>query len=759
VANQKISAKIIWGFLIAFILAVLLSVLLVTGIFESTELATVDMRFQWRGTRDIAHSNLILIDIDYQTYKSCEERFPYPREYYATLIENLNEVGVRKIVFDIQFTEPDKKNPRGDRALADAIKAAGNVILSGTIARKITHGRDYRFLDPPLPILLESGCRWGVVSELNDVDGFVRRNQIFQPYQDRNIYSLGTQVLFSERNLPSAPEWYYRGGYFVFSDSSQRVVEKVRAHRENLGYEQTVLINYNGPRSTFPTYSMSSVLDDSNFDLKEDEDTDYLEIFKTHSSLSYELRIPILLGESQQIEAWSLLAAGDTTQVDHLLSRSNPFLGKIALIGASIEELHDNKFTPFYNYGGRRMLMPGIEVYANAIQTLLDRDYITDLPLEVDIAIIFLICLMTMFMSVLSRPLLGMLSAVMMAVSFTVICFWLFVQMNLLLKLAPGLIGVLSSYGASVVILFLSEQKDKKRIRGMFQTYMSPKILKYLEEHPSAFSLSGERRDSTIFFSDITTFTTISESLPADELATLLNRYLSPMTDVLLKYNGYIDKYEGDLIMAEFGVPVEDPEHAREACFAALEQQEHMRLLRPELKKTYGVDIWVRIGISSGEVSAGNMGSNQRFQYTVIGDTVNQAARLETANKGYGTGILISEETYKRARDFIEVRIIDKIVLKGKNIPIKVYELMGRRGELNDEQEKIREHFTNGIVLYWNREWETAIEQFSRAAAVHGSDRPSEVFIDRCEDFLITPPGPNWQGEFVMVDRYSILRP
>ena len=284
----------------------------------------------------------------------------------------------------------------------------------------------------------------------------------------------------------------------------------------------------------------------------------------------------------------------------------------------------------------------------------------------------------------------------------------------------------------------------------MFQTYMSPKILKYLEDHPDAFSLSGEKREATMFFSDVANFTTISESLSAEELALVLNKYLSPMTEILMKYDGYVDKYEGDAIMCDFGVPMEDLDHAWKACFAAIDQQAALEVLRPQIKKDHGVDIFVRMGINSGVVSAGNMGSNQRFQYTVMGDAVNQASRFEGANKQYGTYMMIGEETYRRAQDKIEARILDRLVVKGKLKPITVYELLGRKGQVEPKMLQICAYFTEGINLYWNRQWDAAIAAFEKALAVKGEDKPSRVFIERCHIYQENPPGPDWQGEFVM---------
>ncbi len=752
--KKGVVKKLAWGTLIALFFSIVVSLLLILGFFRDLELKSLDFRFRWRGPLDVSHSDIVIIAIDQQTFTSCQDRYPYPREYYATLIDNLNEVGIRRIMFDIQFTEPDVKNPLGDSILADAVRRNGNVILAGKIDRVRAGGEIYAYADEPLPVLLATGAEWGVVGELQDPDGFMRRYSIFEEYQGKYKYTLGSKVFFAEKGFTESPAFIFSDdNYFVFPKYEGDTSVKLKAHRGSQGFEQTILINYYGPAQTFPTFPLSAVLDDADFDLKDQEDTDYMELFKKNSVYPFELRIALLPDSVLQEEAFMALALDDTATVEKILDRANPFKDKIALIGVSIEELHDNKYTPFYNFRGVRALMPGVETHAHAIQTMLDGNFITAIPFYANIIIIFAIGIFTALIVSIVKPVGGGLFSLFLIGGFVLGSFWMFIKMSTWIYIVPGISVVLVSYISNVVYQFLSEQKEKKKIRGMFQTYMSPKVLKYLEDHPDAFALSGEKRDATMFFSDVAGFTTISESLSAEELSVVLNKYLSPMTDICMSYDGYVDKYEGDAIMCDFGVPMEDPDHAWKACYAAIDQQAKLVELRKEIKKDHGVDIYVRMGVNSGVVSAGNMGSAQRFQYTVMGDAVNQASRFEGANKQYGTYIMVGEETLRQAEDKIEIRILDKLVVKGKLIPITVYELMAKKGELTNEQAQIKELFTKGIELYWNRKWDSAIEQFKQAISVTGEDPPSKVFIGRCEMYRENPPGDNWQGEFVMTTK------
>ncbi|MBO8130140.1 MAG: adenylate/guanylate cyclase domain-containing protein [Candidatus Marinimicrobia bacterium] len=752
--KKNILRQLIAGFIIAFGVSLVMFLLLRIGFFRSLELKFLDYRFKVRGPLDVSNSNIIVVAIDDQTFKACKDRYPFPREYYAHLVKNLIEVGARLIVFDIQFTEPDYKNPNGDSLLAEQIKRAGNVILCGKIVRQFSRGGVYSFADTPIPILMETGSEWGVVGEIQDPDGFTRRYLIFDLVNNSFIYSIGMKVIFKENGLSPNPDFYLDDeGFFVFFDSTKADSLRVLAHRGSRGFEQTVLINYYGPAGTFPTYSLSSILDDSEFDLKEEEDTDYMELFKKNSIYPYELRIALLSDSVKQVEAFAALAEGDTSIVEDIIQSENPFKDKIVLVGVSIEELHDNKYTPFYEYGGVRRLMPGVETHAHAIQTILDGNYIKTLPLTLDFLLILIFCLITVMLVLLIRPVFGGLFTLANIALGVYLSIFLFKNNNTWLYITPVIAGVFVSYVTDVLYQFIAEQREKKKIRSMFQTYMSPRILRYLEEHPEAFSLKGEKREATMFFSDIAGFTTISETLPAEELAIVLNKYLSPMTEILMSYDGYVDKYEGDAIMCDFGVPVEDPDHAWKACWAALDQQEKLKELREEIRKDHGVNIYVRMGINSGIVSAGNMGSNQRFQYTVMGDAVNQASRFEGANKVYGTWIMIGETTYNSAKDKIEARVLDKLVVKGKTKPITVYELLSKKGKLDGNMEEVRDYFTKGLMAYWNRDWDNAIKWFQKAIRVRGDDPPSRVFIERCKFYKKNPPPPDWKGDFVMTTK------
>ena len=333
---------------------------------------------------------------------------------------------------------------------------------------------------------------------------------------------------------------------------------------------------------------------------------------------------------------------------------------------------------------------------------------------------------------------------------------WQFFENQIWLPVIPPVLAMLGSAVLMVFYLFLTEGRQKKAISGMFSTMVSPEVLKYIQEESGSLKLAGERKEATMFFSDVAGFTTISEKLNAEQLAAVLNEYLTPMSDIIINYGGYIDKYEGDAIMADFGVPIwgdEDPHsHAWKCCWAAVEQQEKLIPLGIELKGKYDVEIGVRMGINTGFVSAGNMGSTQKMQYTVMGDAVNQAARFEPACKIFGVLIMIGESTFEMAKDKIEVRKLGLLVAKGKKQAVGVYELLAKKGELDIDKAKVVEQFERAWEIYAKGQFAEAKSAFEACLRIM-DDEPSRIYVAQCEQFIMNPPPEGWAGEWIQLTK------
>ena len=416
---------------------------------------------------------------------------------------------------------------------------------------------------------------------------------------------------------------------------------------------------------------------------------------------------------------------------------------KIALVGLTATGSSDVGPTPIHDN------TPFVFVHMTAISNILTNTFISPLTRKENLLILSLICLILLPISTFFQPLKFSYCTLILMLLYSILVFFLINTHRYLLPIAGPMLLFISTYLGVILFYYFSEARERIKIRGMFSTMVSGEVLEFLEQNPGSFALEGRRADATMFFSDVAGFTTISESLSPEKLVDLLNQYLSPMTEIILNSHGYVDKYEGDAIMAEWGVPFPIEDHAILACFAALDQQKTLAELRPKFVSEFGISIDVRMGLNSGAVSAGNMGSEKRMSYTVMGDAVNQAARFEPANKDYGTSIMIGATTYDLAKDAIEARLLDKIVVKGKSVPIKIYELVGKKGEITQAQEKIISFYDDGLRYYWDRKWENSKDCLDKALKLSVTDGPSLELMRRVNQFMISPPSEEWQGEYV----------
>ena len=419
--------------------------------------------------------------------------------------------------------------------------------------------------------------------------------------------------------------------------------------------------------------------------------------------------------------------------------------GRIAMIGTSATGLLDIKATPL------RDGTPGVETHAVLIDNILAGDILRR-PAGMALfepALILLIGLALTWSALKGRAWVSMLAAAGLLVALPALAWWLMARFRVVLLPAFPVLSVGVIYPVLASIRYWQEESQRRRVRQMFGAMVSKDVMNYLEENPETLSLEGRDVDATIFFSDIAGFTTIAEQMTAGEVTNLLNRYLSAMNEVIIARKGYVDKYQGDAIMAVWGAPFAVEEHAREACLAALEQMEQTLGLQRELKERFGVEVQVRMGINSGRVKAGNMGSRERMQYTVIGDVVNQAARFEPLNKQYGTGILMGESTYILAGRDVEARLVDRIVVKGKTESVDVYELLCRKGQLAARDKMFIDFYETALRAHWKRDWDTALAQLDRALAIQPADVSCLNLRMRVQGYMQMPPALNWSGAFI----------
>jgi adenylate cyclase len=312
---------------------------------------------------------------------------------------------------------------------------------------------------------------------------------------------------------------------------------------------------------------------------------------------------------------------------------------------------------------------------------------------------------------------------------------------------------ILLIYASVTVYRYLVETRQKKFVKDAFSTYLAPSVVKNLLESPEKLVLGGEKRVITAFFSDVQGFTSISESLPPEELVELLNEFLTEMTDIILRHEGTVDKFEGDAIIAFFGAPNDLENQAEVACMACIDMQKRLSELRKKWQGQGRPELRMRIGLCTGPAVVGNMGSRSRMDYTMMGDTVNTAARLEGVNKVYGTYTMISESTYQAAGGWIRARELDAINVVGKKEPVKIYELIGYPSDVDEHVQKVTEIYSRGLAAYRSRQWDKAAAYFKKAVSLRPEDRASRTMVERCRRYKADPPPETWNGAFTMTTK------
>jgi len=297
---------------------------------------------------------------------------------------------------------------------------------------------------------------------------------------------------------------------------------------------------------------------------------------------------------------------------------------------------------------------------------------------------------------------------------------------------------------------YLREYREKRWLRQAFSRYVSPAVVAELVAHPEGLKLGGEELEVTVLFADLAGFTGLSETLGPEELVSLLNRYFSILTDIIQARRGTVDKFIGDAVMAVWGAPLPLADHAALACHAALEIKAAIAQELAEVPARPLPPLTVRLGVHSGTVLAGNVGSVERFNYTVMGDTVNLASRLEGVNKHYGTAILISEATFRQVQGMFMVRELDRLRVKGRRQPVTVYELLGP-GEQGTSAWLTA--FQAGLMAYRARDWAEASRRFEEVLRQKPKDPPARLFLHRCRAFQVEPPPPEWDGLLVLEEK------
>lgn len=705
------------------IMVIILSEVFFPGIFENFEAKTFDLRYQTKiklmeeARQGEKIDDIVIIDIDNRSLNQFGRYHQWPRDYYTEIINYLTDSGALVIGFDILFMEPDIDR-MADTLLVRATRKSGN----------ICHAFSFSSAEP---------------------DAFLYKMEA-PPAQ---IDTLGFSYLFPENIINAFPEQdRFDGKFFELYKAAKKIgFANFQPDNDSVIRKIPLFMNFAG--ELYPSLAMAMALllyDVQNFGM-DIQPGKYIRLYVDGENGKTSFQIPIdPQGQMLINYAGSYQTFRYISFYDVWARRVAPefFAGKIVLIGASVAGLYDLRPVPFQN------AFPGVEIHANILHTILTQNFITKNSNLFSIIILVLLCLVVSSISPFFRMRITTPVIFLIAAGFVYLTFYLFNHHNLWVENVRPVFGIIFSYVGIISYHLIHANKDRKQIKNMFQHYISASVVNELLKNPNMLKLGGERRVATAFFSDIKDFTTVSESLEPEKLVFLLNEYLSAMTEIVLRYEGYLDKYEGDAIVAIFGVPVEQKDHAISACNAALDMLKELAILRAMWKREGKPVFFTRIGINSGPMIAGNIGGKNRFDYTAIGDSVNLASRLEGANKMYQTSIIISEETFNQVHSKFWCRELDYIRVKGKNQPVRIYELIGKKtDEISPVRSSALEYFLKGVEIYRQQDWIHAFDMFQKALSLYPDDGPAREYIRRCKHFIEFPRPADWDGVFELREK------
>ena len=705
-------------------------------LLDPVEAVVTDLQMRLRGA-EAPDPWVAIVAIDADSVDALG-RWPWPRSCLGALIEKLGAAGARVIALDIVLSEPTRSPPgvdlaAEDDALAAAIGGAGGVVLGYFFRRGETAATDG---GPPLPADAGAACYApAAVADDRDLSAWAFTVVRGGPYR-----SIGSRPE-AEPNLDLFEREAAAQGFF----SNERT-EGVQRHYD--------LVIEHG-RRYYPALALAAV-------------AQYLEA--PLSIGPYQGDLPeIRIGERRVradetgrlwINYRGPAGSFPTHSALAVLAGTAPpgaFDGKLVFIGATETGVGDLAATPFGSE------VPGVEVHANAADNLLKGRFLQDTAVQygwslaVLLAIGPLVALLVSAVERRRRYLIGSAAAIAVVLAWPLACHLAFRAAGWHLHVVPPVLAGGVALVAALRFQVGTVEARARWIRRAFQRYVSEAVVEEMLRDPDReLALGGEQREMTVLFSDIRGFTTLAEGLPPEVVVRLLNEFFTPMTRLVLAQGGTLDKYMGDAMMAFFGAPVAQLDHAARACEAALAMRAELVRLnegwRAERRLAAGQELGIGIGLNSGVMSVGNMGSDQVFDYTVIGDNVNLGSRVEGLNKLYGSEILVTGATAEAAGwDFL-FRELDRVRVKGKTEAVALFELLALRPAPADAEARA-EAFAKGLEAYRRRRFNEAAETFQALVEAQPHDGPAAVFLARCRRYRFEPPPPDWDAVEVLTTK------
>lgn len=703
---------------------------------QELRLRTFDM-FQLIDPRHKAARPVTIVDIDDKSLAKLGQ-WPWPRTRIADMIQNLTANGAVAIGFDIVFSEADRLNPdlvaSQMRYLDEATRTklrelpTNDQILSEAIKRSRV-------------VLGETGQR-DIAAEVDMTLPLTGVATVGEEGAERFLFEFPGLL----RNVPVIEKVAAGRGLFT-----------IRTERDGLIRRVPMIMRAQG--NIMPSLSLEI--------LRVVTGTPTLLVRTDKAGIKAVRLKGVEIPTDRNGQLWVHYARQDPSiyvsaadVLDNTVSPSK-IAGKLVLIGTSAVGLNDIKTTPVSS------TMPGVEIHAQVLESLLSGAVISqpNYALVVELLAALIIGLLVIIFTPNLGPVRLVLAGAMFAAILVGVSWFFYAKSRYLIDFTYPLLSTTAIYLTLIFASFVREQRQRVQIRGMFAQYMSPVLVEQLAQSPEKLVLGGEEREMTIMFSDVRGFTTISESYKHDPqgLIALMNRFLTPLTDVIIEQKGYIDKYMGDAIMAFWNAPLDDAEHQVNACEAAVRMLEKIDIVNKEREQEAAegghvyIPLNVGIGLNTGIGVVGNMGSDLKKNYSVLGDSVNLASRLEGQTKEYGFPIIVGSRTALAAKDKFAILELDFIMVKGKTEPEVIYAIAGREDVMHSGAfQRLRNIIIEMLACYRNRDWQGALDAIERGRKSEDADTLEKLFKlyeARIKDFQVDPPPAEWNGAYALLTK------
>ncbi|WP_404419688.1 CHASE2 domain-containing protein [Marinospirillum sp.] len=708
-------------------------------LYERWELMVYDLRMQLHlaPEPEQVSTPIVIVDIDEESLRR-EGRWPWSRHKIAELVTDLGDAGAVLVGFDILFAEPER-NPVMEvyNRLATEQQKVDSAFLSQLQNLAPDYDTD-RYLGE---VLSRREVVLGYTFSHQDKTASGHFPQPLELDQPEVVEQLALPAMAGYTGpLPVLGQNALGSGFFSLAPDTDGVVRRA-----------PLIARYNN--QLFASLSLEMVrqylfLETVNLQTETIAGAKHIDYLALDSSLHLptdghgQLLIPFRgdAGSFPYIPAWKLLAG----EADH-----EQLAGALVLVGTTAPGLFDLRATPVDS------VYPGVEVHANLMAAMLDQEFLTEPSWApgANLLLSGLAGLLLAFLLPWLAPIWQTLLATVLAVAITGLTTWLWLSHGIVLALASPLFMVVVLATFNFIWGFYFESLTRHRLANMFGQYVPPQLVEEMSQHPGDFGFHGESRELTVLFSDIRGFTTLSESLEADELKRLLNRYFTPITGVIFENRGTIDKYIGDLVMAFWGAPVKDPDHAVHALKAAHKMLQATEKLSAEFVAEGLPKISIGIGINSGLMNVGDMGSEYRRSYTVLGDAVNLGSRLEGASKYYRTTLVVGERTHELAESAFLWRELDLVRVKGKTEPVRVFHPICSLEEATQEQLDEVARLQEALAAFRSARFKDARLTFEALLADYPDVGVYQLYLERLDELGGIPPQENWDGSWTLTEK------